>query len=144
LLGIAYQPSWFEVSAHARASLPRESTLPRSSGNVRSTSVGGGVDVCAVPTLASFQLRGCVEGSLEFLIAEGEGTARDSSATIPLYAVGPFVGARWLLSEHAFVSVGFGARWFLKRPELLVDGLPERRRVEAVTLDAQLGGGVRW
>jgi hypothetical protein len=144
LLGFAYQPSWFEISGHARASLPRESELPRSSGNVRSTSVGGGIDVCAVPTLASFQLRGCVQSSLEFLIARGEGTARDSSATIPLYGVGPFVGARWLLSRHAFVSVGLGARWLLKRPELVVEGLPERRRVEAVIWDAQLGGGVRW
>ena len=58
--------------------------------------------------------------------------------------MGPGLGARWLLSEHAFVRVGVGASWFLERPELLVDGLTERRRVESLSLGAELGGGVRW
>jgi hypothetical protein len=118
--------------------------LPRASGDVRTLSVGGAVDACAVPTLGSFQLRGCAQAGLDGLLAEGQGTARNQSVTIPLYSLGPRVGVRWLLSEHAFVGLAGGASWFLKRPELVVDGLPERRRVEPFVLGAELGGGVQW
>lgn len=143
-LGFAYHPSWFEVGLDARVSLPRSSALPRSSGDVRSLSFGAGVDACAAPSLGAFQLRGCLQAGLDWLLAEGQRTAQNQSATIPLYSAGPRLGVRWLLSEHAFVGLAGGASWFLKRPELVVDGLPERRRIEPLLFGAELGGGVRW
>lgn len=143
-LGFAYQPSWLEIGLDARASLPRTSALPAGSGDVRSVSAGFGVDACAAPTVGSFQLRGCLEGGLDWLFASGQGTERNQEATIPLYSLGPRVGVRWLLSEHAFVGLAGTASWFVKRPELVVEGLPQRRRIEPLVVGAELGGGVRW
>lgn len=143
-VGFGYRPSLLELGVRLDATLPRTSNLPAHSGDVRSSSFGARFDVCAVPTLGAFQLLGCARGGATLLLAEGQGTARDGNAKIPLYGVGPSVGARWLLGRHAFVSVGAGASWFLKRPELLVDGLLQRRRIDAMMLGVELAGGVRW
>jgi hypothetical protein len=48
------------------------------------------------------------------------------------------------LSEHAFLNLEVLSRLFVVRPELVVEGLPERRQVETATVEVQLGGGARW
>ena len=143
-LGFAYQSSLLELGLRLEGSLPRSSDLPASSGNVRSSSFGARLEVCAAPVLGSFQLLACARGGATLLLAEGQRTARDRSAKIPLYALGPSLGARWLLGTHAFIDMSANAGWLLKRPELVVEGLAERRRVDVLSLGAELGGGVRW
>ncbi|HVY31422.1 MAG TPA: hypothetical protein VHB79_32940 [Polyangiaceae bacterium] len=143
-LGFAYQPTWIEIGLAARVSLPRSSALPGGAGDVRSMSMGAALDACVAPTLGSFQWRGCLQGGLDWLFAQGQGTERDRKAAIPLYSLGPRVGVRWHLSEHAFVGLAGGASWFVKRPELVVEGSSERRHIEPFALGAELGGGVRW
>ena len=88
------------------------------------------------------QFAACVNGGLTLLEVQGQGTARDESASVPLYAVGPSGRARWLFDRHGFVSLGFVSRFFLKRPELVVEGVPQRRRVETASVSAELGAGV--
>jgi hypothetical protein len=78
------------------------------------------------------------------LDASARGTARDRRASIPLYGVGPSVGAEWLLSERAFLGLNVAARFYLKRPELVVEDLPEHRRVQLASANVALGAGVLW
>jgi hypothetical protein len=111
---------------------------------VQSFGFTGELGVCLVPTLAPVQISICGNGGVTLLDVRGQGTARDGSANVPLYGVGPSLGGRWLLGSNAFVNLDLASRFFVQRPELLVDGSVERRRIEAASLDASLGGGVRW
>jgi hypothetical protein len=144
LVGAAFQPNLLQLGVRLEATFPRSSELEGSEGEVQSFGFTGELSACVAPTLTSVQLSLCGNGGATWLEVRGQGTASDRSANIPLYGIGPSLGARWLLGSAAFVSLEAASRFFVKRPQLLVDGAPERRRVESATLNAALGGGVRW
>ena len=144
MLGVAFQPNLVQIGVRLGATLPRSTRFVGSGGDVRSFSLTGDLEACLTPTLHPFQFLACANGGVTALKANGEGTALDSSALVPLYGLGPSVGARWLLDENAFLSVGFVSRFFLSRPELVIEGLPQRRAIETASVSAELGGGVRW
>jgi hypothetical protein len=77
-------------------------------------------------------------------LAQGEGTAKDERASIPLYGIGPSIAARWIFAEHAFFGAGIVSRFYLLRPELVILDLSERRRVESASVVGEIGGGLRW
>jgi hypothetical protein len=143
-LGAAYQPGLLQLGLRLRASLPHSTELDGSGGEARSFSFGADVEACLAPTLPPFKLFACADGGVTLLDVEGRGTARDREARVPLYGLGPSLGADWLLGEHALLGLGLVSRFFVKRPELVVQGLEERRRVETASLSAELSGGVRW
>lgn len=143
-IGLAWQPSLLQVGVRLEATLPRTSSFPGSASQVKAFTFNADLAACLAPTLQSFQLLGCINAGFAALQAKARGTAADSSALIPLYQLGPSGGARWLISEHAFLNLEVLSRLFLVQPELIVEGLPQRRQIETVTVEAQLGGGVRW
>lgn len=143
-LGAALQPSLLQVGVRLEVTLPRSSALVASGGTLDTSSFTADIATCLAPTLQPVQLAACVHGGFTLLAAKGEGTARDDSALIPLPGVGPSAGLRWLPSENAFLHLGIASRFFLARPQLVVEGISERRRVEAAGVGAELGGGVRW
>jgi hypothetical protein len=143
-LGLAWQPSLLQAGVRLGASLPRSSTFSGSANQVRAFAFNVDLTLCLAPTLESFQLLGCLNAGFIALQAKGQGTVADSSALIPLYQLGPSAGARVLIGEHAFLNLEVISRLFLLQPELVIEGLPQRRSVETVTVEAQFGGGVRW
>jgi hypothetical protein len=143
-LGVAWQPSVLQVGVRLGATLPRSSVFSGSSQRVKAFAINADVNACLVPTFESLQLLGCLNAGLVTLLAQGRGSAADGSALIPLYQLGPSAGARWSFSEQAFLSLEVLSRLFVVQPELVVEGLPQRRQVETATVEAQLGGGVRW
>lgn len=143
-LALAYQPRRLRVVASVDATLSRTSERSASGARARSTSVSGALAACLVPTVTPLQLVACGEASFTLLTVEGQGTERDQSARVPLYGLGPRLGAEWWLGERVFVSVTLASRFFVKRPELVIEGAPERRRVEVASAAATLGGGFEW
>jgi hypothetical protein len=143
-LGAAYRPSLLQLGLRLRASLPRSTELTGSGGLARSFTWGADIQACLAPALPPFEFFACADGGVTFLEVEGRGTARDRHARVPLYGLGPSLGADWLLGERAFLGLGLVSRFFVKRPELVVEGLEQRRRVETASLGLELSGGVRW
>ena len=143
-LGGAYQPSLLELGIRLRATLPRSTELSGSGVDARSLSYGGDVQACLAPTLPPLRFFACADVGITLLDVKGRGTALDQHARIPLYGLGPSLGADWLLSRNAFLGLGLVSRFFLTRPELVVEGLEQRRRVETASVSAELSGGVRW
>ncbi|HTM43551.1 MAG TPA: hypothetical protein VL137_01275 [Polyangiaceae bacterium] len=140
----AYQPSALQIGARFEATLPRSTHFAGFAGDVRSFSIVGEAQGCFAPTLPPLQPFACANVGVTLLRANGKGSAQEHGATIPLYSLGPSIGARWLLNDALFLNLGFGSRFFLKRPELVVQGLVQTRRVEIATVTAELGMGVRW
>lgn len=144
-LGFVVQPAGaLQLGLRIDATLPRSSGFDTSSSEIRSFSLGGTLQGCLASALPPVLLAGCLDVGMTALRAQGKGSARNDSVWIPLYGAGPSVTARWLLGERAFVGVSFLSRFFLWRPDLVVEGLNEQRRVEAASLAAELGAGVRW
>jgi hypothetical protein len=143
-LGVGYQPGTFRFSLSLGASLPQVTSLNDRGIGARSTALSGSVAGCVVPVLPPLRLVACAELGLTMLRVEGRGTERDQDVTVPLYGVGPSLGAEWWLGQRAFVSVSFASRFYVTRPELVVEALPERLRAEVVSGNALFGGGVRW
>ncbi len=143
-LGLGYQAGLLRVAASLSATLPRSSAFGASGAQVRSQAFSGGVAACLAPELPPLQLAACGEASVTLVAAAGERTEHNQSATLPLYGIGPSLGAEWKLSERAFVGVSVASRFYLRRPELIVEAAPERRRVEVASVSATLGGGIRW
>jgi hypothetical protein len=143
-LGLAWQPSLLQLGVRLGATLPRSSAFEGSANQVKAFSFNADLAICLAPTLEPFQLLGCLNAGFVALQAKGQGTAADGSALIPLYQVGPSAGARWLIGEHAFLNLEVISRLFLVQPELVVEGLPQRRQIETATVEGQIGGGVRW
>lgn len=144
VVGAAFNPSLLQLGLRLEATFPRSSELAGSGGEVQSFGFSGELGACLAPTLEPVQLSLCGNGGVTLLDVRGLGTASDRRANIPLYGLGPSVGARWLLGSNGFVNLDLASRFFVKRPELLVDGSLQRRRVESATVGASLGGGVRW
>lgn len=142
-LGFGFQPSLLRLGARVEATLPRTSELA-STGQVQGGTFGGAIEACVAPALPPLQFTACADGGITLLVVEGQGTAEDAQASVPLYGLGPSVGVQWLLHEHAFLSLGFASRFFLTRPELVVEGAPQTRRVETASVSGALGAGVRW
>ncbi|HEX2878385.1 MAG TPA: hypothetical protein VHO25_02500 [Polyangiaceae bacterium] len=143
-LGLAWQPTLIQLGVRLGATLPRTSGFSGSAQQVKAFAISADLSACLVPTLQSLQLLGCLNAGIVALQAKGRGTAADSSALIPLYQLGPSAGARWLFSEHAFLNLEVLSRLFVVQPELVVEGLPQRRQIETATVEVHLGGGVRW
>ena len=143
-LGAGLQPGLLRIGARLQASFPRSTPFEGSGGDVQSLSFAADLEGCVAPTLHTLELAACASGGVTVLEATGQGTARDGHATIPLYSIGPSVSADWLLQRHAFLHLGLVSRFFLVRPELVVEDLPETKRIAFVSLSAQLGLGVRW
>jgi hypothetical protein len=144
VLGGAIEPNLLRVGATVTATLPRSTPFAGSGGDLRAYSFGADLEACVAPTLEPFQLSACANASLTLLEVSGRGTALDRRASVPLYGFGPSVGAAWLLDKHAFLSFALVSHFFVKRPELVVEGLQKRTRVESASGSAQLGLGVRW
>lgn len=142
--GFALQPGLLRIGVRLEASLPRSTALIGFNGEVQSHSFSGGLQACAAPGWAAWQVSACADVGATLLRASAQGTARDRSANVPLYGAGPALGATWLLHPHAFVQLGVTSRFFFERPELVVQGLAERRRVEPFTVSGELSAGVRW
>jgi hypothetical protein len=143
-LGVGLQPSLLRFGARLEATFPRSTPFAGSGGDVQSFSFAADLEGCLAPKVGSLVLGACANAGVTVLEATGQGTARDGHATIPLYGVGPSVSADWLLGKHAFLHLGLVSRFFLVRPELVVEDLPEAKRVALASLSAQLGAGVRW
>jgi hypothetical protein len=143
-LGGAYQPNLFELGVELRVTLPRSTELRSANADARSFTYGGGVQACFLPRLSPLRLFACADAGITVLDVEGRGTALDQRARVPLYGLGPSLGADWLLGRHAFLGLGLVSRFFVTRPELVVEGLAQRRRVETASVSAELAGGVRW
>jgi hypothetical protein len=144
VLGIAWQPSLLQIGLRLEATLPRSSPFAATTSTVQSFTFNAELAACAAPTLPPLQLLACANGGVVALQAKARGTAQDSNALIPLYQLGPSIGARWLVDSNAFLSLEVVSRFFLARPELVIAGLADRRQIEAATVSAQIGGGVRW
>ena len=146
MVGIAFQPNLLKFGARVEAALPRSTQFLDSGagGDVQSVSNTFDLQVCLAPTLEPLEFSACALGAVTVLDAEGQGTALDSRANLPLYSIGPSVGASWLLHESAFLELSFLSRFYLARPELVVEGLPQRRQIEPMSVSGLLGGGVRW
>jgi hypothetical protein len=142
--GFALQPGLLRFGLRLEATFPRSTPLVGFRGEVRSTSFGAGLEACVAPAWGSVQLAACADGGLTALLASGEGTARDSEVSVPLYGAGPAISVEWLFHPRAFLRLGGASRFFFERPELVVQGLAESRHVELLTLSGELGAGVRW
>jgi hypothetical protein len=143
-LGGAYQPSLLELGIRLRATLPRSTELPGSGGDARSFTYGADLRACLAPALPPLRFFGCADGGITLLDVKGRGTALDQQARVPLYGLGPSLGADWLLNGNAFLGLSLVSRFFLARPQLVVEGLEPRRRIETASVSAELAGGVRW
>jgi hypothetical protein len=143
-IGAAYQRALLRVGVKWAGTLPRSTALTDPGVDVRTFGMSFGLEACLAPTLQPLALAVCAEGGLTLLQAKGSGSARDERATLPLSHLGPSVGAQWLLGERAFIGLGLVSHFYLKRPLLLVQGSPSRRRVETASVSAELGGGVRF
>jgi hypothetical protein len=96
------------------------------------------------PALPPLRFAACANGGVTLFEVEGRGTARDRHASVPLYGLGPSLAAEWVLSRNAFLRLAVVSRFFLARPELVVEDLPERKRLAAAQVNGELGAGVRW
>jgi len=143
-LGFSLQPNLLRLGVRLEATFPRGTPLPGSGGEVQSFSFAADLEACLAPALPPVQLLACANAGLTVLEATGQGTARDDHATVPLYSVGPGVGAEWLLHPSAFLRLGIASRFYLVKPELVVEDLPERKRISTASVTATLGAGVRW
>jgi hypothetical protein len=143
-LGFSLQPSLLRLGVRLEATFPRSTPLPGSGGEVQSFSFAAELETCLAPALPPLQLSACASAGITVLEATGQGTARDDRATVPLYAVGPALGAEWLFHPSAFLRLGVAARFYLVRPELVVEDLPQRRRISSASVSGTLGAGVRW
>jgi hypothetical protein len=145
-LGFAVQPNLLRIGTRLEVTFPRSSEFAASSSSssVRSFGFNADLQACLAPTLHPFQLSVCAVGGVSVLDVTGQGTARDGRATVPLYGIGPGVGMLWLLTDSAFLNLGVLSRFFLKRPELVIEDLPQRRQIEALSVSADLGVGVRF
>jgi hypothetical protein len=144
-LGFAMQPAGaLHLGLRLDATFPRTSGFHTSSSEIRSFSVSGTLQGCLASALPPLLLSGCIDAGVTALRVQGNGSARNDSAWVPLYGAGPSVTARWLFEQRAFVELSFLSRFFLSRPDLVVEGLNEQRRVEVASLAAELGAGVRW
>jgi hypothetical protein len=144
VVGVALQPHLLRVGARLGATLPRSTAFEGSGGELRSSNLSAELEACLAPALEPFAFSACASGGLTLFDVEGQGTARDAHAAVPLYGLGPSVGAQWLLGENAFLGLGFVSRFFLSRPELVIEGLSQRKRIETASVSAELGAGVRW
>jgi len=143
-LGVAWQPSLFRVALLVGAGLPQSTPLGFVDGSLVSHSLHVTLAACSAPTFRPLRLFVCAEAGLTELLVRGRGTARDREPAVPLYGVGPDVGAEWSFTPHAFFRLGVASQFFLRRPELVVEGRAEARKIESVTLTGALGGGVQW
>jgi hypothetical protein len=143
-LGLAVQPSLLQLGLRLEATLPRSSPFAGSTSHIETLTFNADLTACVVPTSQQFQLLACANAGFVAMKAKGHGTANDSSAVIPLYQMGPSIGARWLASEDLFLGLEVVSRFFLTRPDLVIVGLPDRRQIETASVSAQLGGGLRW
>jgi len=143
-LGAAFEPSLLRVGLVASATAPRSTAFVGSGGDLRSYSVSGALEACLAPALPPFRFAACANGGVTLLAVEGRGTARDRRANVPLYGLGPTLAAEWVLSKHAFLRLALASRFFLARPELVIEGLPEHKRSAAAQANGELGAGVRW
>jgi len=143
-LGVALQPNLLQIGLRLEGTLPRSTQFAGSGGDVHGFSLTADLQACLAPQLSSIQLAACANAGVTAWSVSGDGTARDSRVLIPLYSLGPSIGARWLVSDNAFLSLGLVSRFFLLRPDLVVEGLPQRRPIETASVSAELGGGVRW
>lgn len=143
-LGAAVQPGWLRLGVRLSLTLPSSSALGDASGEVRAQTFGGELTACFAPALRPVQIAACAAGGVTLLSAKGSGLARDDAATIPLYGLGPGLQLAWLLNDRAFLGLGLSSRFFVKRPELTVEGATTTRKVEALSGAAEVGGGVQW
>jgi len=143
-LGAAFQPSLLRLGASVATSAPRSTPFAGSGGDLRSFTFSGSLEACLAPKLPPLQLAACANGGLTLLEVEGRGTARDRRASVPLYGLGPSIAAEWVLSKNAFLRLAVVSRFFLKRPELVVEDLPEQKRIAGADASGELGAGVRW
>ncbi|HEY6078996.1 MAG TPA: hypothetical protein VIW29_09350 [Polyangiaceae bacterium] len=143
-LEAALQPNWLRLGVRLGLTLPSSTELAGSGSEVHAFSWSAELKACFAPALRPVQVAACALGGITLLDAEGKGSAQDDQATIPLYGLGPSVELSWLVHEHAFLGLGLASRFFVKRPELVVEGWPRQRTVEAVSGSAELGGGMRW
>jgi hypothetical protein len=142
--GLAVRPSLLRLGLRIEATFPRSTPLVGFEGNANSYSFSAGLQACVAPAWSSLQLAACADVGATLLRASGEGTARDQAATIPLYGAGPGFSAAWLFHRHAFLQLGVSSRFFFEHPELVVEGLPQTRRVELSSFSGELGAGARW
>jgi hypothetical protein len=143
-IGAAYQPSWLRLGLRLGLTLPSTSELAGSSGELQARSYVAELEACFAPALQPVRIAACAVGGVTWLQVESVGLARDDRAAIPLYGLGPSLELSWSLHEHAFLGLGVVSRFYVKRPQLVVEGAPPTRRVEAVSGAAELGGGWRW
>lgn len=143
-LGLAYQPGIVRLAVSFGAGLPQTSDIGTSGVSARAHAFSGGVAACLVPVLPPLRLVACGEAGVTLLRASGRGSELDQSQRVPLYGLGPSLGVEWWLGERALLGVSLTSRFFVKRPELLIEGSPDGRRVEVANAGALLGGGVRW
>jgi hypothetical protein len=111
---------------------------------LRSYTFGGALEACLAPALPPFRFAACANGGVTLLEVSGRGTARDRQASVPLYGAGPSLAAEWVLSKNAFLRLALVSRFFVVRPELVVEDLPQQMRVAAAQANGELGAGVRW
>jgi hypothetical protein len=143
-LGFGLQPNLLRVGARLEATFPRSTPLAGSGGDVQSFSFAADVEGCLAPRVGSSILGVCANAGVTVLEASGQGTARDERATIPLYGIGPSLSGDLMASKHLFLHLGLVSRFFLVRPRLVVEDLPETKRAAFAALSLQLGAGVRW
>ncbi len=143
-LGAAVQPGWLRLGLRLSLTLPSSAALGSSDGEVRAQTFGGELTACFAPALRPVQIAACGVGGITLLSARGSGLARDDEATIPLYGLGPGLQLAWFVNERAFLGLGLTSRFFVKRPELVVEGATTTRQIEGVSGAAELGGGIQW
>lgn len=143
-LGVAWQPTLFRVALQVGGTLQQSTPLVGVDGSLTGKSLYVTLAACLAPTFRPVRLLACAEGGFTDLLVQGRGTARDRDHAVPLYGVGPSLRADWLFASHGFLSLGVSSQFFLRRPQLVVEGLAETRRVEMASLMGSLGGGVRW
>jgi hypothetical protein len=143
-LGAAFEPSLLRFGIVASATAPRSTPFVGSGGDLRSYTFGGALEACLAPASPPFRFAACANGSRTLFEVSGRGTARDGQASVPLYGLGPSLAAEWVLSKNAFLRLALVSRFFLVRPELVVEDLPQRRRVAVAQANGELGAGVRW
>lgn len=143
-LEAGFEPSWLRLGVRLGLTLPSSTELVGSGSEARAFSWSAELKACFAPALRPVQIAACALGGITLLEAEGSGSARDEQARIPLYGLGPSLELSWLVHERAFLNLELASRFFVKRPELVVEGWPQQQPVEAVSGSAALGGGVRW
>jgi hypothetical protein len=143
-LGFGLQPGLLRVGARLEATFPRSTPLAGSGGDVQSFSFAADLEGCLAPRVSLSVLGVCANAGVTVLEASGQGTARDGRATIPLYGIGPSLSSDLIVGKHLFFHLGLVSRFFLVRPQLVVEDLPETKRVVLASLSLQFGAGVRW